>query len=252
MNGTFISDLRNSDGTRTTNYTGSLAGAFSTMASLGASGCGFEQHLRAAQVALDEHPANVGFRRPDAALVVVVLAEDEDCSAGSTALFSPDASLGPFGSFRCFRYGVTCDVGGATPDDMNVPGIKAGCRSNEGSTVIAPVAPIIAFLETLVSDPRMLLLAVIAGDPEPVEVALITPPGGGSGAGHQSALLVPRCEPHRDRPARCSPGAGRQFRPPQCARERLRRIHRSDEGDRPAGPQPRRRSLPHVGDRHAR
>src|SRR5690606_21079623 len=41
VSGTFISDIRASDGTRTTNYAGTLSQAFSAMASIGASGCGF-------------------------------------------------------------------------------------------------------------------------------------------------------------------------------------------------------------------
>src|SRR5262245_34054667 len=56
VTGAFISDTKNTDGTRTTNYTGSLANAFSAIASLGASGCGFEQHLEAAKRALNNNP----------------------------------------------------------------------------------------------------------------------------------------------------------------------------------------------------
>ncbi len=182
VNGNFIRDETNIDGSRTTNYTGSLPAALSAIASPGASGCGFEQHLRAAQVALAGNAANVGFRRADAALAVIILAEDEDCSAGSTALFEAGTgALGPFNTFRCIRYGVTCDVGGETPDAMNILGVKSGCHSNEDSPVISPVASIVGFLETLVDDPRQLMLAVIAGDREPVEIVLRTSQGGGAG-----------------------------------------------------------------------
>lgn len=179
VDGAFIVDRKNADGSRTTNVAPgtSLATAFSALASVGASGCGLEQHLRAASVAL-ANPVNAGFRRDDAALAIVFLAEDEDCSAASTQLFGDDPAFGNLG-FRCFGYGVTCDDGGATPDEMRIPGLKSQCHSNDASPLIAPVSQLVDSIATHVTDSRQLLLAVIAGDPTPVEIGLSTPPGGG-------------------------------------------------------------------------
>src|SRR5689334_2419978 len=45
--GNFISDIKQTDGSRLKNYTGTLNDVFGKLASLGAGGCGFEQHLQA-------------------------------------------------------------------------------------------------------------------------------------------------------------------------------------------------------------
>jgi hypothetical protein len=132
ITGTFISDTRNTDGTRTTNYSGTLADAFNAIASVGASGCGFEQHIEAAKRALGNNPANAGFVRPTANLVIVIVGDEDDCSIAHSTLFGTDTSLGPLSSFRCTRFGVTCDQGGATSDEMNMVGTKSSCHSNEG------------------------------------------------------------------------------------------------------------------------
>ena len=100
----------------------------------GANGCGFEQQLvgdpRGAR-SVRVHVANAGFLRDDANLAVVILADEDDCSFADSALLSSDTSqLGPLQSFRCTRYGVTCDDGGTTSDAMNQVGAKTGCHPN--------------------------------------------------------------------------------------------------------------------------
>jgi hypothetical protein len=181
VQGTFISDVAASDGTRVTNYSGTLADAFTSIASVGAAGCGFEQHLEAVPRALDGNPANDGFLRTDANLAVVIVGDEDDCSLEHSSLLSSDTStLGPLQSFRCTHYGVTCDDGGATPDDMNAPGPKGHCHSNESSEYLTHLADENAFLDGLKPDPRMLMVGAIVGDPEPVTVELRPPPGGGT------------------------------------------------------------------------
>ncbi|HVK83257.1 MAG TPA: hypothetical protein VM513_04070, partial [Kofleriaceae bacterium] len=71
VTGAFVSDVAQTDGSRARNYAGTLEAVFSQMAKVGASGCGFEQPLAAMKAALDNHPANAGFLRPDATLAVV-------------------------------------------------------------------------------------------------------------------------------------------------------------------------------------
>ncbi|MBA3818554.1 MAG: VWA domain-containing protein, partial [Deltaproteobacteria bacterium] len=68
LTGTFISDIKQSDGSRMKNYTGDLAMVFGQMATVGATGCGFEQHLWSMQRSLQNTTANPGFLRPDAFL----------------------------------------------------------------------------------------------------------------------------------------------------------------------------------------
>jgi hypothetical protein len=176
----FISDTQNPDGvTRTGNYTGPLDQALTSILSVGAAGCGFEQHLEAVHRALDNNEANAGFLRPDASLAVILVGDEDDCSIADTAFFSADTStLGALQSFRCTRFGVTCDQGGATPDAMNQIGPKSSCHANEQSQYLAHLADYKAFLESLKPDPLMITVAAIVGAPDPVSVELRPPPGG--------------------------------------------------------------------------
>lgn len=172
----YLVDVELPDGTREKNYTGELRDAFTANATgVGAGGCGFEQHLSAMAHALDGHAANAGFLRPEANLAVVILADEDDCSARDAAVFGPEsAALGPLQSFRCFRFGVACD------QDTNEVGEKLHCHSNEDSDLIDPVQPYIDRLIAVKGDERRVMVAVIAGTTEPVQVEARTPPGGGT------------------------------------------------------------------------
>ena len=180
VTGAFISDMRQSDGSRVRNYTGNLATVFGTMAQVGAGGCGFEQPLEAMKAALSNNPANAGFLRPQALLAVVFLTDEDDCSIRSSAMLGPDSpALGPLQSFRCTRFGVTCSTGGTTEAEMNLVGNKAGCRGATGNPFITDVAPYRDFLVTLKGDARKVVTAAIMGTSDPFQVELRTPPGGG-------------------------------------------------------------------------
>jgi hypothetical protein len=181
LNGVFISDIKQTDGTRLTNYNGDLATVFGKLASVGAGGCGFEQPLAAMRAALNNNPANAGFIRPAAVLGVMFLADEDDCSAKSTTIFGPESvTLGPLQSFRCTRFGVTCAGGGQTSDAMNQIGAKTGCAANATSDLVDAVAPYQDFLRALKPDPRRVAVTAIFGPAEPFAVELRAPPGGGS------------------------------------------------------------------------
>ena len=178
VTGAYIDDEPAGSGARTTNYTGALADAFKAIASVGAAGCGFEQTLEGIHRALNNNPANAGFLRQGANLAVVVLTDEDDCSLEHTALIDPSRTdLGPLASFRCTHYGVACDVGGLTPDEMNEVGTKDACHSNESGSYLTKVADFATFLRALKSDPRSVLFAAIAGDPAPVDIELRAPVG---------------------------------------------------------------------------
>jgi len=181
VTGAFITDLKNTDGTRTTNYTGSLANAFSAIASLGASGCGFEQHLEAAKRALNNNPANTGFLRPNAFLALVFIQDEDDCSINRSTLIGSDTTtLGPLQSFRCNRFGHKCTQGGNNSTEMNAIGPKGGCASEESGTYLTKVADYVTFFKGLKADPNNVIVAGISGPTTPYEVELRTPPGGGT------------------------------------------------------------------------
>lgn len=168
----FLVDIELPDGTRQRNYEGELRDAFTANARVGATGCGFEQHLSAMARALDG--TNPGFLRPEANLAVIILADEDDCSARDASVFGPDSGpLGPLQSFRCFRYGTICD------EDTNTPGDKTHCRSAEASPVIDPVEPYIDRVIAIKGDERRVMVGVIAGNTAPTTVELRSPPGGG-------------------------------------------------------------------------
>ncbi|MBA3453563.1 MAG: VWA domain-containing protein [Deltaproteobacteria bacterium] len=173
MNAMYLSDVAN-NGIRERNYTGELRDTFGQLARVGAGGCGFEQHLSAMRSALT-NSANVGFLRPTANLAVVILADEDDCSASNAALFGPEsAALGPLQSFRCFAQGVTCDQ---APNQI---GVKTDCKPNVASSFLDDVEPFVEALLATKADPRMIMVAAIIGDAAPVAVELRTPPGGGT------------------------------------------------------------------------
>ena len=178
----FISDILDPakiDGTRIRNYTGTLTDAFSKMARAGAGGCGFEQHLEAIKQALEPtNTANTGFLRPDAYLAVIIVADEDDCSMSHSSLIATgdDGPLGPLQSFRCTRFGVLCDDGGATSDAMNEVGPKTKCHPDDDSPYLTKVSDYAKFLQGLKTDPNNVIVAGILGTTEPFAVELRTLP----------------------------------------------------------------------------
>lgn len=179
VTGNFLSDIDNG-GTRARNYTGTLEEAFSAMASAGANGCGFEQPLAAIKRSF-EQAANAGFIRSTARLAIVLLTDEDDCSVSHPSVFGPDTlTLGPLNSLRCTQFGVTCDTGGATPDDMSVIGAKADCHANETSPYITDIGRYATFLDAVKADPHDVMFGAIAGATTPFSVELRSPPGDGT------------------------------------------------------------------------
>ena len=175
---TYISDIKVSDTMRTKNYTGDLATVFGQMAKVGANGCGFEQHLEGMRRALNNNPANAGFLRADAFLAIIFIADEDDCTISKTAILGPpSAALGSQQSFRCTRFGVTCDQGGATTDAMNQVGTKGQCHPNESSQYLEKVQTYVDFVKGLKTDPTKVIVAGIMGPVEPFQVELRTPQG---------------------------------------------------------------------------
>ncbi len=172
--GKFISDVAAADGTtRVKNYTGTLADTFGCISELGTLGCGFEQHLESMKRALDGSQAqNAGFLRPDALLAVIFVADEDDCSAADPRIYNPaeippNPELGPLTSFRCTEFGVTCAEGNLTRSAASY----TGCRPRVDSFLGDPQR-YVTFLKGLKSNPNMILVAGIIGNPSPVRVML--------------------------------------------------------------------------------
>jgi hypothetical protein len=174
--GAFIADEIAADGhTRVKNYTGTLSDTFSCISQLGTLGCGFEQHLASLERALDPtNLANAGFLRPDAYLAVIIVADEDDCSAHDPEIYDPNVDtsltgvLGPLESFRCTEFGITCDEGNLTRSAASY----TGCRPRTDSPYLVDPKHVAEFLSGIKCDPNKLILSGILGNSTPVSVGL--------------------------------------------------------------------------------
>ncbi len=148
---------------------GTAEDAFSCIGPVGVFGCGFEQPLAAITRALEpDHPVNVGFVRPKAALAIVVLSDEDDCSTKDPSLYDPMeeslVSLGPLTSFRCFEFGVTCDI-----NDRQTGGPRKDCAPTVGGKYLQEIASVVAKLKAL-KGASPVFFARIGGPSTPVAV----------------------------------------------------------------------------------
>jgi hypothetical protein len=190
---TYISDIA---GVR--NYTGNLPDVFTCIAALGEQGCGFEHQFAAITRALGVDgrggpPAeNADFLRPDAYLVIVMITNEDDCSASNgdgpnnrIPLFDTSANtnmasqLGPPSNFRCNEFGHVCD--GAHPN-RNSPNLNVAdtvmyntCTSNEGEGYLLSVVDTANRIKGLKNDPGQVLVAAITGPATPYTVTWKAP-----------------------------------------------------------------------------
>lgn len=159
----FLRDVLDGGG-RDINYQGSLEEALARMVAVGDGGCEIEQPLEAMRVALGgDVLANDGFLRDGAALAVVVVSDEDDCSAASDELYAPGLdSAEP--DFRCFTYGSQCN------DDVVAEGTYRGCRAREQPRYMHRVADYGLFLDELKGDQVVVTsMAGASADAEIVE-----------------------------------------------------------------------------------
>jgi hypothetical protein len=178
---TFIAD----NGT-VRNYTGNLEDVFTCIAALGEQGCGFEHQFAAVTRALgaDGRPPpqeNQGFLRPEAYLFILVVTNEDDCSAppGSGLFDTTSATLasplGPPTNFRCNEFGHLCN--GVKPPRLAPNGDAAsavtldGCAAAEDAGMLTPVWKVVEQLRSLKRFPdQQIAVAAIAGPPTPYTV----------------------------------------------------------------------------------
>jgi hypothetical protein len=181
---TYISDV---EGVR--NYTGSLEDVFTCIAALGESGCGFERPFAAITRALgaDGHlppPENQGFLRPDAYLAIVMITNEDDCSATSESFYDTNSNtnltseLGPPSNFRCNEFGHLC--GGMAPrraapnNDVDATVNYSDCVSNDNGRLLS-VQATANRLKALKADDGQIMVAAITGAPTPYTVGWKAP-----------------------------------------------------------------------------
>jgi hypothetical protein len=204
------------------NFTGQISDVFQCIALLGSKGCGFENQLASIDRALGADgqgppPAqNAGFLRDDAILAIVLLTNEDDCSAPpNTKVYSDNGNpeslanpLGPVsGGFRCNRYGHLCTdpITGAkgvmppltpTSDATGSPPILnlTHCESNDtDSGMLTPVHKFISDIRALKTDPdHQILVAAIMAPAAPYAVTWAPAPKG-SPAGEQWPEVMHSC-----------------------------------------------------------
>jgi hypothetical protein len=168
------------------NYTGKLEDVFTCIAALGQSGCGFEHQFAAVTRALGVDgraaPAeNAGFLRPDALLAVVMITNEDDCSAkAGVPLYDTSSNtnitsqLGPPTNFRCNEFGHLCD--GAHPNrrapgnDVNASVFYDSCTSNETEGYLLAVRDTADRIKSLKGDDGQIMVAAITGPQAPYAV----------------------------------------------------------------------------------
>ena len=194
---TYISNIAGS-----ANYSGTLADVFTCIAALGESGCGFEHQFAAITRALgiDGRPVpaeNQGFLRPDALLAIVLITNEDDCSAVAGApVFDTrsntniEAQLGPPANFRCNEFGHLCDGNPPTrraPNhDVNASVSYHNCTSRDSPRFLLPVIDIANRIKSLKGDDGQIMVAAIAGPQEPYVVRWKAPSTGDTSCGAAS------------------------------------------------------------------
>jgi hypothetical protein len=180
----FLAMQSDVDGSILKNFEDEINEAFACMTQLGESGCEYEQPLEAMRSVFDTDALRgSGFVRPDSVLGVVLLTDEDDCSAFNSEIFNPENTDFRDGepNFRCFQSGVQCEG-----DDVYKPGLRANCHPREESGYITNVNEYVDYIKTLKPDPRNRVLSAIIGDPGSVRVEV--------NMQGQDAQLVAACE----------------------------------------------------------
>jgi hypothetical protein len=190
--GAFIQDWDDGSGGRIRNYdtAATLADTFSCIARLGTGGCGFEQHLESMRRALNGSvAANANFlSRENAYLAIIIIADEDDCSTADAGMFDMSSMtvsdpLGPLSSFRCFEYGIDCDVGN---DDRRAIGPRQDCYPRVDSPFMYHPDEYATFVRGLKDDPSSIIVAGIIGNV--VETVNVVP-----NEGDNNPELAPSC-----------------------------------------------------------
>jgi hypothetical protein len=163
------------------NYTGDIADVFTCIAALGENGCGFEHQFESVLRSLGADGAaapaqNANFLRSDAYLAIVLITNEDDCSAPPDSdLFDSSSStvtdpLGPLQSYRCNEFGHLCNGMKPPRQVANPPlDLSGTCVSAEDGRLLR-VADVVTALKRLKSDPSKVLVAAIAGPKDPYKV----------------------------------------------------------------------------------
>jgi hypothetical protein len=104
------------------NFDGPLTDAFACIADLGIEGCGYEHPLQSLRVALSNNNPHLGaFLRADAHLGIIIISDEDDCSADFDSTLFTGARAGESLNLRCSTAGHVCGDKPVTAMPMSVP-----------------------------------------------------------------------------------------------------------------------------------
>jgi hypothetical protein len=197
--------------------TATLAADFGCVATTGTGGCGFEQQLDAALKALTPAASplrfqlgspgngdgpNAGFLRAGSVLAVVLVTDEEDCSASDPELFDPGSSTyGGDLNLRCFNH----------------------------PSAVHPVSRYVDGFLALRSDPADLIFTLVGGVPPDLVVDPARPDYLGILADERMVEMIDPIMPTRLRPSCDVPGRG-QALPPRRMVETARQLDEAGAG----------------------
>lgn len=175
------------------NFTGDISAAFSCMArGVGDVGCGQEHQLQSIRVGLYEMttPENKGFLRPNAYLAIILLTDEDDCSAPPNSDLFTWKTDGYTDSWRCAYWGHECAGKMPTMGKFATP--LDNCTTNDtpvdnGGKLI-PVQEFVNDIRRVKPRPdQQIIVAAVTGLPDDPKTAqykydLVMPDGGGTPA----------------------------------------------------------------------
>ena len=153
---------------RNPNFAGSISDAFSCMARLGTSGCGFEHTLGALTSALTA-AQNGPFLRDDAYLAFVLITDEDDCTAAADSALFASPIPGQEASLRCALEGHICE-GRHQDGSIDVNLSLAQCQTASDGA-LRPIGALVNQVLAVKRDPSRIVAAGIFGWPLPGNLA---------------------------------------------------------------------------------
>jgi hypothetical protein len=162
--------LRDEPGDAPGNYAGTLGDAAKCLSNASSYGCGFEQPLESVRLAMaPDQQTNLGFLRDDAAMLVVILSNEDDCSASSDEIFRMDntGTLGPLQSFRCTRFDVKCEG-----KEVNAVGTYTDCAADPEPTYLKRLSDFRDSLVARKGSTQRIAFVTVTGKADPFALKL--------------------------------------------------------------------------------
>jgi hypothetical protein len=147
------------------NVTVDLTRALGCLVSVGVAGCGYEHQLAAVAKALDESatPENVGFLRPDAHLAILLITDEDDCSAPPDSTLFADM-VDQESTLLCALAGHVCR--GVHPPAAEFTAPLSTCRASDDGPLL-PIPSLVQSVRAHKEDPdRQITVAGIFAAPK--------------------------------------------------------------------------------------